>query len=118
MNLLQARLVGANRVASANCRVTHRVEGGSQPKGPGSAPVAAARIKTYFAACVHRNKALPASPNLHPQETLRRRASRRDASIAIDDILPAFEAVAATCQSSRSRSFGRLALGTNAALSR
>jgi hypothetical protein len=79
MNLLQARLVGANRVASANYRVTHQVEGGSQPKGPGSPPVAAAQIKTYFAAYVHRNKAFTASPNLHPQETVQRRASRLDA---------------------------------------
>ena len=37
MNLLEALPAGANRVASTR-RVTHRVEGGSQPEGPGSSP--------------------------------------------------------------------------------
>jgi hypothetical protein len=37
-NLLQALPAGASRVASVHRRVTHQVEGGSQPKGPGSNP--------------------------------------------------------------------------------
>ena len=37
-NLLQALPAGASRVASVRRRVTHQVEGGSQPKGPGSNP--------------------------------------------------------------------------------
>ena len=43
-NLLQALPAGASRVASTRRRVTHWVEGGSQPKGPGSSPVAASRF--------------------------------------------------------------------------
>ena len=37
-NLLQALPAGASRVASIRRRVTHWVEGGSQPKGPGLTP--------------------------------------------------------------------------------
>ena len=51
MNFLQALPAGANRVASIRRRVAHRVEGGSQPEGPGSSP---SRRHALITACGKR----------------------------------------------------------------